>query len=98
VDEASRAIDPTVTFVPNSPLAPQTVTGAQAFAQALASTGVLRGCSVQQMASYAIGEAIQTYDTCEVDTIRTQSNGTIKSLFKTVAMADFLRARTGGTK
>jgi hypothetical protein len=98
VDEASRTIDPTVTFVPNSPLAPQTVTGAQAFAQTLASTGVLRGCSVQQMASYAMGETIQTYNTCEVNTLRTQTNGTITSLFKTVAMADFLRTRTGGTK
>jgi len=98
VDEAGRPIDPTVTFVPNSPLAPQTITGAQAFAQALASTGVLRGCSVQQMASYAMGGMIQTYNTCEVNDLRAQTNGTITSLFKTVAMADFLRTRTGGTK
>jgi hypothetical protein len=41
---------------------------------------------------------IEIYDTCEVDAIRTQTNGTITSLFKAVAMADFLRARTGGTK
>jgi hypothetical protein len=98
VDEAGRPIDPTVTFVPNSPLAPQTISGAAAFAQTLASTGVLRGCSVQQMASYAMGEMIQTYNTCEVNDLRAQTNGTITSLFKTVAMADFLRTRTGGTK
>ena len=79
-------------------MAPQTVTGAQAFAQTVAASGLLRGCSVQKMASYAVGEMIQTYNTCEVNDLRTQTNGTITSLFKTVAMADFLRARTGGTK
>ena len=56
IDEAGRPIDPTVTFVPRSPLAPQMVTGAQPFAQALAASGVIRGCSVQKIASYAIGE------------------------------------------
>jgi hypothetical protein len=50
------------------------------------------------MASYAMGQMIQTYNTCEVNDLRAQTNGTITSLFKTVAMADFLRARTGGTK
>jgi hypothetical protein len=98
VDEAGRPIDPTVTFVPSSPLAPQTVTGAQALAQTVAASGLLRGCSVQKMASYAMGQTIDKYNTCEVNDLRTQTNGTITSLFKTVAMADFLRARTGGTK
>ena len=97
-DEGGHPIDPTVTFEPNSPLAPGTATGAQQFAQELAQSGVLRGCSVQKMASYAIGEMIRTYDTCELDDLRAQTNGTITSLFKNVAMARFLRARTGGTK
>ena len=94
----NHPIDPTVTFVPNSPLAPGMATGAQAFAQALASSGVLRGCSVQKVASYAIGDMIRTYDTCELDDLRARSNGSIASLFKSVALAQFLRARTGGTK
>jgi len=98
MDEAGRAIDPTVTFAPPSPLAPQMVTGAQPFAQALAASGVTRGCAVQKVTSYAIGDMIRTYNTCELNDLRTQTNGTITSLFKTVAMANFLRARTGGTK
>jgi hypothetical protein len=98
VDEAGRPIDPTVTFVPNSPLAPQMITGAQAFAQTLSASGVLRGCAVQKVASYAIGDMIRTYNTCELNDLRSQTNGTITSLFKNVAMASFLRARTGGTK
>jgi len=98
VDEKGRPIDPTVTFVPTSPLAPATLTGVQAFTQALVSSGVIDGCSVQQMASYAIGSAIQTYDTCEIDAIRTQTDGTVKSLFSNVLLANFMRARAGGTK
>ena len=97
-DEGGHSIDPTVTFVPNSPLAPGMATGAQQFAQQLAQSGVLRGCSVQKMASYAIGDMIRTYNTCELNDLRAQTNGTITSLFKSVATAGFLRARTGGTK
>jgi hypothetical protein len=74
------------------------LTGAQAFAQALSASGVLRGCSVQKVSSYAIGSMIRTYDTCEVDDLRTQTTGTITSLFKSVALANFVRARAGGTK
>ena len=96
-DEGGHAIDPTVTFVA-PPLAPGMATGAQQFAQELAQSGVLRGCSVQKMASYAIGEMIRTYDTCDINELRAQTNGTITSLFKSVATARFLRARTGGTK
>jgi hypothetical protein len=98
MDEAGRPIDPSVTFVPNSPLAPQSLTGAQAFAQTLSASGVLRGCAVQKVASYAIGDMIRTYNTCELNDLRSQTTGTITSLFKTVATASFLRARTGGTK
>jgi hypothetical protein len=74
------------------------VTGAQGFTQALAASGVIRGCAVQKVASYAVGDMIRTYNTCELNDLRAQTNGTITSLFKAVAMANFLRARTGGTK
>jgi len=97
-DEGGHTIDPTVSFVPNSPLAPGMATGPQQFAQQLAQSGVLRGCSVQKMASYAIGDMIRTYDTCELNELRAQTDGTITSLFKGVARARFLRARTGGAK
>ena len=73
-------------------------TGAQAFGQALAKTGVLRGCSVQKIASYALGQMIETYNTCELNDIRSHTDGTIASLFKSVATAGFLRTRAGGTK
>jgi len=98
VDEAGRAIDPTATFVPDSPLAPATLTGVQAFTQALVASGVIDGCSVQQMASYAIGSAIQKYDTCEIGPVRTQIDGTVQSLFSNVLLADFMRTRAGGTQ
>jgi hypothetical protein len=75
-----------------------TVSGAQGLASAVVSSGVLDGCSVQQMTNYAMGSTIQKYDTCELDTIRTQTDGTIKSLFRNVLLASFMRARTGGTK
>ena len=97
-DEGGHPIDPTVTFVANSPLAPGMATGVQQFAQELAQSGVLRGCSVQKMASYAIGDMIRTYDTCELNDLRAKTDGTITSLFKGVATARFLRARTGGIK
>ena len=103
VDEAGAPIDPTVTFQPISPLAPTagmptTITGVQNFTQALVSSGVIDGCSVQQMASYVIGSAIQKYNTCEIAPIRTQSDGTVKSLFSNVLLANFVRARAGGTQ
>jgi hypothetical protein len=98
VDEAGRPIDPTVSFVPTSPFAGQTMTGAQAFAQAMVSSGVFDGCSVQQMTSFAIGSQISTYNTCELNTLRAQNDGTVKGLFTSLLVSDFLRARTGGTK
>jgi hypothetical protein len=97
-DEAGRPIDPTATFVPTSPLAPQTVTGAAAFAQDVVASGVFDGCSVQKMASYAIGTMIRTYNTCEINDLRTQTDGTVASLFRQVALANFVRARAGGTQ
>jgi len=100
-DEAGRAIDTSVTFVTPSPLAPQSVAGPTELAQALIASGHLSGCAVQKMTSYLIGSMIQKYDTCEVETIRSEfakTDGTLASLFKTVVVADFVRARAGGAK
>ena len=97
VTEVGRPIDPSVTFTA-APLAPNMVSGSVAFGQLLASSGVIKDCSVQKVSSYAIGNMIRTYNTCEVNDIRTKSDGTIKSLFKQVALANILRARAGGMK
>jgi len=98
MDEGGYSIDPTAKFVTPSPLAPGMATGAQAFAQQLSKSGVLRGCSVQKLASYALGDMIETYDTCELNDIRSRTDGTLPSLLKSIATADFLYARAGGTK
>jgi hypothetical protein len=98
VDEVGDPINTSVTFVPTSPFAPQTASGPTDFAQALVSSGVANGCSVQKIASYAIGSMIRTYNTCEVQDVRTQTDGTITSLFRQVALANFVRARAGGMK
>lgn len=101
VDEVGRAIDTSETFISPSPLAPQTIAGPKELAQGLVSSGHVSGCAVQKMSSYLIGTMIQTYDTCEINTIRDQfdqTDGTLASLFRTVVVADFGRARAGGTK
>ena len=100
VDEASRPINPTVNFTVG-PLAPMMLTGAPQLAQALVGTKVLAGCAVQKMSSYALGTMIRVYDTCEVEALRVQfdqSDGTMSSLFSQVALANFVRARSGGAK
>jgi hypothetical protein len=97
VDEANRSIDPSVTFN-TGPLSNDMVSGAVQFGQALVSSGVIRDCSVQKIASYALGSMIRVYNTCEVNDIRAQTDGTIGSLFKQVATASILRARQGGAK
>ena len=74
------------------------VSGSAAFGQLLASSGVIKDCSVQKMASYAMGNMIRTYNTCEVNDLRAKTDGTIGSLFKQVALASFLRSRAGGMK
>ena len=96
-DEANRPIDSSVTFS-SPPLAPQMASGSVAFGQLLASSGVIKDCAVQKITSYALGTAIGTYNTCEVNDLRGQTDGTIGSLFKQVAMANILRKRAGGAK
>jgi hypothetical protein len=97
VDEANRPINASVTFMA-APLAGQTASGSVAFGQLLASSGVMKDCAVQKVTSYAMGQMIRTYNTCEVNDLRGKTDGTIASLFKQVAMADLLRARKGGAK
>jgi hypothetical protein len=96
-DEAGRAIDASVTYT-SPPLAPNMASGPKAFGQLLASTGVIKDCAVQKMTSYALGNMIRTYNTCEVNDLRAKTDGTIGSLFKQVALASFLRSRAGGMK
>ncbi|MEO8979134.1 MAG: DUF1592 domain-containing protein [Polyangiaceae bacterium] len=101
VDEAGRPIDTTVTFSPPSPLAPQVIADPKALASGLVASGKVNDCAVQKMSSYLIGSMIETFDTCEVDAVRkqfAQTDGSLASLFKTVVVADFVRARAGGTK
>jgi len=101
LDEVGRPIDTSYTYVGVSPFAPQTIAGPKELAEALVSTQRLSGCAVQKMTSYMIGTMIQRYDTCEVDTIRAEfekTDRTLSSLFRTVVVADFVRARSGGTK
>ena len=98
VDEAGRAIDPSVTFAPPSPLAPQMVTGAagvRAGARVERRDSRLRGPEDRQLRDRRHDPDLQHL---RAQRSRSQTNGTITSLFKTVAMANFLRARTGGTK
>jgi len=100
-DEANRPINTTVSFSGGSPLAPMMLTGVKEVAQALVSNKVLAGCAVQKVASYAIGNMVRHYDTCELNALREefdQSDGSVATLFSQVALADFVRARAGGTK
>ena len=80
----------------NTPLASSAWTKAGAPETICGASGVFDGCSVQKITSYAIGAMIRTYDVCDVDTIRAQTDGTITSLFRQVASAGFLRDRAGG--
>jgi hypothetical protein len=97
MDEANRPIDTAVTFTAD-PLAPQMVSGSVEFGQLLASTGVIKDCAVQKVTSYALGSMIRKYNTCELNALRTQADGTIGSIFKNVALANILRKRAGGAK
>jgi Protein of unknown function (DUF1592)/Protein of unknown function (DUF1595)/Protein of unknown function (DUF1588) len=101
VDEANRPINASVTFSSPSSLAPMSLTGVAAFGQALVDHKVLTNCAVQKVSSYAIGTMIRVARTCEVQELQAkfdQSDGTLPSLFSQVALADFVRARAGGTQ
>jgi uncharacterized protein DUF1592/uncharacterized protein DUF1588/uncharacterized protein DUF1595 len=99
-DEAGRSVDPSVTFVPPSPLAPASFSGPQAFAAAPVTIGLLSDCAVLTMSGYAIGAPISPGNTCEVNDLRAafnRSDGTAVALFEQILLADFVRARAGGT-
>ena len=101
VDEVNRPINATVTFSGGSPLAPMTLNSPQELEQALVATKILAGCAVQKVASYAVGTMLRHYDTCELNALREQfdqSDGSATALFSQVALADFVRARAGGTQ
>lgn len=101
VDEMGRPVNATATLIPPNPLAPMTLSGSASFGQVLASSKLFAGCGVQKMASYAIGDMIRVYNTCELNDLRTkldQSTGTVSALFSQLAAANFVRARAGGAQ
>jgi hypothetical protein len=101
VDEANRPVNTSVTFAAGSPLAPMMLNGARELAQALVTNKVLAGCAVQKVASYAIGTMVRHFDTCELNALRAQfdqSDGSVSALFSQVALANFVRARAGGSQ
>jgi hypothetical protein len=84
-----------------SPFAPASFSGPQAFAAAPVTTGLLSDCAVLKMSGYAIGNAIPPDNICEVNALRAafrQSDGSASALFEQILLADFARARAGGTK
>lgn len=95
--EDGEAIDATGEFT-LSPSLQGAVTGAQTFAQGVADDGLFSACATQKVASYAIGRTIRKRATCEVQDVHaafSAGDGTMESLFRQVALAAFLRSRTG---
>ena len=94
-------VDPTGNFSPPSPLPAGPIKGPSAFAQAIVSAKLLNACAVQKMMSYTLGRMIRTQDTCEVEQLHAafeQTDGSVPNLFRKVALANFMRARSGGTQ
>ncbi len=88
-------------FSPPSPVPAGSIVGPAAFSKALADGKLLTSCGVQKMASYNLGRMIRIRATCEIadlDSKFEQTDGSISSLFRQVATADFMRARSGGSK
>ena len=94
-------VDPTGAYAAPSPLANQTLVGPVAFAKALVDGNLLTNCAAQKIASYVIGRMIRVAATCEVRDIQSkfaQTDGSMTSLFRQVALAKFTRERTGGAQ
>jgi hypothetical protein len=88
-------IDPTGEFM-FSPSLMGEITGARTFAEGAARDELFASCATMKLASYAIGRSIGKRDTCEVDAVLDRyatSDGTIRSLFRELALAAFLRTR-----
>jgi hypothetical protein len=101
LDEAGRPIAPAATLTALSPLGAMTVSGPVAFAQAVVSSKVFAGCAVQRLFSASVDVPVIARDTCQVNDLRAQfdqSDGTISSLLRQLVLADFARARAGGSK
>ncbi|MDP9002838.1 MAG: DUF1592 domain-containing protein, partial [Myxococcota bacterium] len=83
------------------PLPTGPITGAAAFSKALIDNKLITSCAVQKMSSYTLGRMIRSRETCEVQGVNTafeKTDGSVSSLFRQVATASFMRARSGGTK
>ena len=92
-------VDPTANF--SSPLPTGPITGAASFAKTLVDNKLLTSCGVQKIASYTLGRMIRVRATCEIQQVHgafEQSDGSISSLFRNVALASFTRARAGGAQ
>jgi hypothetical protein len=99
-DQAGNPVDPTGDFSNAYPLT-GSITGAQNFAHAIIGDKQFTQCSAQMMTSYALGRAIHTFATCEIQQVRENfenKGGTITELFRQVATAKFMRTRTGGAQ
>jgi hypothetical protein len=91
-------VDPSATLPP--PLT-ATVSGATAYANAIVAADQLHSCAVQKITSYVLGRMIRDSATCEIRDLRTQfeqTEPTISNLFRKVALAGFVRARSGGAQ
>lgn len=78
-----------------------TITGPEAFAQAIVTSKQALHCATQKMASYTLGRMIRVNATCELRDVRKAvetSDGTITTLFRNIATAPFARARAGGAQ
>ena len=101
VDEAGRPIDASAMLTAHSPLGPMTSSGPVAFASALVSTKVFAGCAVQRLFEATVAVRAPNRDTCPVNDLRAafnQSDGTMASLIRQIALSDYARARAGGTR
>ena len=84
-----------------APLPEGDITGPIAFAQQIVSSKLFDSCGAQKIASYAIGSMIRVHATCEVEQLRAkvnQSDGSVASLFREVALASFVGKRAGGVQ
>jgi hypothetical protein len=85
----------------NAPPLSGTLNGPVELAQAIISDHQFQQCAAQQLSSYAIGRQIHLNATCEIQIVRKQfegSDGKIATLFRDIATAPFVRARSGGAQ
>ena len=101
VDEAGRPVDASAVLTAHSPLGQMTSSGPVAFASALVTSKVFAGCAVQRLFEATVAVRVPAGDTCQVDDLRAafnQSDGTMASLIRRIALSDYARARAGGTQ